>query len=145
MCEVRRASDGRNTLPILYRSVLICWMSEPRNQELGSAICKKYQMSHRGGHTHARDKIERMATNQIHCRSMSNIKSSREQYTAELHLEIRKIYIGSVHLSEAVLAWWLYFRIRATTSKSSHSGRSVIWVYDCTTQRSSTACQWRTW
>jgi hypothetical protein len=53
-------------------------------------------MSHRGGHTHAREKIERMATNQIHCRSMSNIKSSREQYTAELHLEIRKIYIGSI-------------------------------------------------
>jgi hypothetical protein len=79
-------------------------MSEPRIQESGRAICKKYQMSHRGGHTHAREKIERMATNQIHCRSMSNIKSSREQYTAELHLEIRKIYIGSVHLSEAVLA-----------------------------------------
>ena len=32
------------------------------------------------------------------------IKSSREQYTTELHLEIRKIYIGSSHLSEAVLA-----------------------------------------
>jgi len=72
MCEVRRASDGRNALPILYQSVLMCWMSEPRNQESGSAVCKKYQMSHRGGHTHARDKIERMATNQIHCRSMSN-------------------------------------------------------------------------
>jgi hypothetical protein len=126
MCEVRRASDGRNTLPILYQSVLMCCTSEPRNQESGSAICKKYQMSHRGGHTHARDKIERMATNQIHCRSMSNIKSSREQYTAELHLEIRKIYIGSIYLSEAVLAWWLYFRARATTSKSSNSGRSAI-------------------
>jgi hypothetical protein len=47
------------------------------------------------------------------------IKSSREQYTAELHLEIRKIYIGSIHLSKAVLARWLYFRARATTSKSS--------------------------
>jgi hypothetical protein len=32
------------------------------------------------------------------------IKSSREQYTAELHLEIRKIYIESIHLSEADLA-----------------------------------------
>jgi hypothetical protein len=81
-------------------------MSEPRNQESGSAVCKKYQMSHRGGHTHARDKIERMATNQIHCRSMSYnyIKCSREQYTAELHLKIQKIYMQSIHLSEAVLA-----------------------------------------
>jgi hypothetical protein len=33
-------------------------MSEPRNQESGGAVCKKYQMSHRGGHTHAQDKIE---------------------------------------------------------------------------------------
>jgi hypothetical protein len=33
-------------------------MSEPRNQESGGAVCKKYQMSHRGGHTHARDKLE---------------------------------------------------------------------------------------
>jgi hypothetical protein len=67
-------------------------MSEPRKQESGGAVCKKCQMSHRGGHTHARDKIERMATNQIHCRSMSYnyIKCSREQYTADLHLEIKK-------------------------------------------------------
>jgi hypothetical protein len=33
-------------------------MSEHRNQESGGVVCKKYQMSHRGGHTHARDKIE---------------------------------------------------------------------------------------
>ena len=40
MCEVRRAYDGWNTLPIIYQSVLICWMSEPRDQESGGAICK---------------------------------------------------------------------------------------------------------
>jgi hypothetical protein len=33
-------------------------MIEPRNQESGGVVCKKYQMSHRGGHTHAQDKIE---------------------------------------------------------------------------------------
>jgi hypothetical protein len=70
-------------------------------------------------------KSERMATNQIHCRSMSNnyIKSSREQYTAELHLEIRKIYIAKYpSSSEADLGLMARdedFRARATTSKSS--------------------------
>jgi hypothetical protein len=80
-------------------------MSEPRNQESGSVVCKKYQMSHRGGHTHARDKSEPWLPIKYTVDPCQiTIKSSREQYIAELHLEIRKIYIGSIHLSEAVLA-----------------------------------------
>jgi hypothetical protein len=69
-------------------------MSEPRNQESGGAVCKKYQMSHRGVHTHARDKIEPWLPIKYTvdpCPTTMNI--SCEQYTAELHLEIRKIYI----------------------------------------------------
>jgi hypothetical protein len=77
-------------------------MSEPRNQESGGAICKKYQMSHRGGHTHDRDKSEPWLPIKYTVDPCQiTIRSSREQYTAELHLEIRKIYIESIHLSEA--------------------------------------------
>jgi hypothetical protein len=61
---------------------------------------KKYQMSHRGGHTHARDKSEPWLPIKYTV-DPCQIKISREQYTAELHLEIRKIYIESIHLSEA--------------------------------------------
>jgi hypothetical protein len=69
-------------------------MSEPRNQESGGAVCKKYQMSHRGGHTHARDKIEPwLPIKYTVDPCQTTMKSSREQYTVELHLEIRKIYI----------------------------------------------------
>jgi hypothetical protein len=74
-------------------------MSEPRKQESGGAICKKYQMSHRGGHTHAWDKSEPWLPIK-YIVDPCQIKSSHEQYTAELHLEIRKIYIESIHLSE---------------------------------------------
>jgi hypothetical protein len=80
-------------------------MSEPRNQELGGAICKKYQISHRGGHTHAWNKIEAwLPIKYTVYPCQITIKSSREQYTAELHLEIKKIYIESIHLPEADLA-----------------------------------------
>jgi hypothetical protein len=59
-------------------------------------------MSHRGGHTHARDKSEPWLPIKYTVDPCQiTIKSSREQYTAELHLEIRKIYIESIHLSEA--------------------------------------------
>jgi hypothetical protein len=98
-------------------------MSEPKNQESRSAICKQYQMSHRGGHTHARDKLEPWLPIKYTVDPCQiTIKSSREQYTAELHLEIRKIYIESIHLLEVDSAGWLYFRARATTSKSSKLG-----------------------
>ena len=93
MCEFIRASDGRNTLVILYQYVLICWMSEPRNQESEGAVYKKYQMSHRGEHTHARDKIEPwLPIKYIVDPCQTTMKSSHEQYIAELHLKIRKIY-----------------------------------------------------
>jgi hypothetical protein len=77
-------------------------MSEPRNQESRGAVCKKYQMSHRGGHTHAQDKIEPCLPIKYTVDPCQiTIKISREQYTAELHLEIRKIDIESIHLLEA--------------------------------------------
>jgi hypothetical protein len=54
-------------------------MSEPRNQESGGAIYKKYQMSHRGGHTHARDKIEPwLPIKYIVDPCQTTMKSSRE-------------------------------------------------------------------
>jgi hypothetical protein len=80
-------------------------MSEPRNQKSGGAVCKKYQMSHRGGHTHAQSKIEPWIPIKYTVDPCQRtIKSSLEQYTVELHLEIRKIYIKSIHLPEADLA-----------------------------------------
>ena len=129
-----------NSLPICT-DVLNKWAQE---SGIGKCHLQKYQMSHRGGHTHDRDKIECMATNQIHCRSMSYnyIKCSREQYIVDLHLKIKNIYMYSIYLLEADKAWWL----ETMSSKLEHqlqnlqnSCRSVIWVYDCTTQRSSTA------
>jgi hypothetical protein len=50
-------------------------------------------LSLQGGHTHARDlKTKIMAANQIHNRSMSYnyIKCSREKYTVDLHLKIKR-------------------------------------------------------
>jgi hypothetical protein len=79
-------------------------MSEPRNQESGSFIFKKYQMSHRGRHTHARNKSEPWLPIKYTVDPCQiTTKSIHEQYTAEIHLEIRKIYIESIHLSEADL------------------------------------------
>jgi hypothetical protein len=71
------------------------------NQESGGVVCKKYQMSHQGGHTHARDKSKPWIPIKYTvdpCQIM--MRSSHKQYTAELHLEIRKIYIESIHLLE---------------------------------------------
>ena len=58
MCEVRRAYDGQNTLPIFTNLYWYAeWVSPGiKNQEVPSE--KKYQMSHRGEHTHAWDKTE---------------------------------------------------------------------------------------
>ena len=59
-------------------------------------------MSHQGGHTHARDKIEPwLPIKYTVDPCQTTMKSSREQYTAELHLEIRNIYIESIHLPES--------------------------------------------
>jgi hypothetical protein len=80
-------------------------MSKPRNQESGSVVCKKCQMSHRGRHTHAWDKIEPWLPIKYTVDTcQTTMKSSCEQYTMELHLEIKKIYIESIHLPESDLA-----------------------------------------
>ena len=53
MCEVRRATDGRNTLQYLHQCTKL---SDPvtRVREVPSA---KQQLSLQGGHTHAQDEL----------------------------------------------------------------------------------------
>jgi hypothetical protein len=43
---------------IHYKYLPMYKASEPRDQSLGGAICKNNNLSHRGGHTHARDEIK---------------------------------------------------------------------------------------
>ena len=69
-------------------------MSEPRNQESGSVVCKNIKCLTEAG-------IPMLGINQNTWLPIKytvdpchiTIKSSHEKYTAELHLEIRKIYI----------------------------------------------------
>jgi hypothetical protein len=87
---------------INYQYLSTYQTGEPRDQNSGGAICKIKIVSRRRAYP-CLECNNIMATNQIHCRSMSYnyIKCSHEQYTTDLHLKIKKIYMYSIHLLEA--------------------------------------------
>ena len=90
MCEVRRASDGRNTLPI-FTDVPNKWAQEPGTERhhMQNNKCLTEAGIHMLG-----IKIEPWIPIKYTVDPcQTTMKSSREQYTTKLRLEIRKICI----------------------------------------------------
>jgi hypothetical protein len=77
---------------ILYKSSSMCQVSEPRDQFARASICKITTCLTEAGIPMLRIKTKIMAIDQIHYISMSYnyIKCSREKYTADLHLKIKR-------------------------------------------------------
>ena len=73
--------------------------------------------------------------------SYNYIKCSHEQYTVDLHLKIKRYTCIVSIFKKLSVVWWLEMTLSELEQQLQdlqNLGKNVIWVYEFTTQRSST-------